>query len=154
VHLRTAQASDAEELARLINQAFLAERPIFDGERISTEGVCQYLRKGTFLLACDADQLVGSVFAELRGATGYIGLLSVAPSRQGTGLGRRLTQAAEERFRDAGCREAELRVLSARKPLFAFYEHLGYSASRIEPLPSGATPKVPCHFVYMSKKLS
>ncbi len=151
--IRTAQEADADALARLINAAFAVERTIFDGDRTSADGVRAYMSKVTFFVASEGDEFVGCVFGELRGTTGYIGLLSVEPSRQGTGLGRELMHAAEQFFRNAGCHEAELRIVSARTPLPSFYKHLGYSESRTEPIASGAAPKVPCHFQYMTKKL-
>jgi N-acetylglutamate synthase-like GNAT family acetyltransferase len=112
-----------------------------------------YLQKGEFLIAEDATVLVGCVYAEVRGDTGYIGLLSVEPERQRTGLGRKLMEPVENFFRQMGCTKVELRVVSARTALPGFYQHLGYSKSRIEPLPPNVRAKVPCHFQYMMKTL-
>lgn len=154
VKFRNSEEKDADALAQLINRAFEVERPIFDGERIDREGVQGYLQKGQFLIAEDATGMVGCVYAQVRGDTGYIGLLSVEPARQGTGLGRKLMEAAENFFKQIGCTQVELRVVSARAPLPAFYRHLGYSESRIEPLPANVPTKVPCHFQYMVKTLA
>jgi GNAT superfamily N-acetyltransferase len=154
LRIRLAHASDAGALALLINTAFVVERPIFDGDRTSPEGVRAFLERGQFLIAEDAGGLAGCVYAEIRGDRGYIGLLAVHPSRQGTGLGRRLMAAAEEFFRDANCIATDLRVVSARTPLPAFYRHLGYTETRTGDIPAEARPKVPCHFIYMSKKLA
>jgi GNAT superfamily N-acetyltransferase len=148
---RSSEEKDADALAQLINRAFEVERPIFDGDRIDRDGVTGYLQKGQFLIAEDATGMVGCVYAQVRGDTGYIGLLSVEPARQGTGLGRKLMEAAENFFRQMGCTQVELRVVSARAPLPGFYRHLGYSESRIEPLPANVPAKVPCHFQYMVK---
>lgn len=150
---RTVGTEDAAALAQLINRAFEVERPFFDGDRIDQDGVLAYLQRGKFLIAEDATGLAGCVYAEVRGETGYIGLLSVEPARQGMGLGRRLMQAAEDFFQKVGCNTAELRMVSARAPLPGFYRYLGYSESRIEALPADAQPKVSCYFQYMTKKL-
>jgi GNAT superfamily N-acetyltransferase len=154
LRFRQARDVDAEALAALINEAFAVERPVFDGDRTSPEGVRAYMSKGTFLVVHDGDEPAGCVYGELRGTTGYVGLLSVRPSRQSTGLGRKLMEAVEEFFRKAGCTQAELRVVSARTPLPAFYKHLGYMESRTESLPDTVTPKIPCHFIYMAKNLT
>jgi GNAT superfamily N-acetyltransferase len=153
VRLRFAGVADCEALARLINTAFVVERPIFDGDRISADGVRAFLAKGRFLVADDSAGLAGCVYAEVQGDRGYIGLLSVEPSRQGSGLGRTLMEAAEEFFREAECTAAGLRVVSARTPLPAFYRHLGYVETHRDEVPADARPKIPCQFIYMSKTL-
>jgi GNAT superfamily N-acetyltransferase len=154
LRVRLASADDAEALARVINAAFIVERPIFDGDRTNPDGVRAYMQTGKFLLAEDGSGLAGCVYVELRGDRGYIGLLSVDPPRQGTGLGRKLMEAAEQFFREAGCVAVDLRVVSARAPLPAFYRHLGYAESRIEPIAIGEQPKIPCHFIHMTKTLA
>jgi GNAT superfamily N-acetyltransferase len=153
ISIRQAQGADADALARLINAAFRVEQPFIEGDRINPGGVRTYMQKGKFLLAEDAAGLAGCVYVELRGDRGYLGLLGVDPSRQGTGLGRRLMDAAENYFREKGCVAVDLRIVSARTPLPAFYRHLGYVQTGTAPLPSDAPVKVPCHFILMSKTL-
>jgi GNAT superfamily N-acetyltransferase len=142
-----------ESLARLINAAFRVEQPFIEGDRINPDGVRAYMEKGKFLLAEDSAGLAGCVYVELRGDRGYLGLLGVDPPRQGTGLGRKLMDAAENYFREASCRAIDLRIVSARTPLPAFYRHLGYIETGTAPFPPGAPAKVPCHFILMSKSL-
>ncbi len=154
IRVRVGHASDAGALAGLINAAFVVERPIFGGDRTSAESVRTLLERGTFLAAEDSIGLAGCVYVELRGDRGYIGLLSVEPARQGSGLGRKLMRAAEEFCRQANCVAVDLRVVSARAPLPAFYRHLGYAETHTSELPAGVQPKVPCHFIYMSKRLA
>lgn len=151
--IRTALAEDVEPLARLINAAFVAEQPFIEGERVDPTGVRGYMEKGKFLLAEDAAGLAGCVYVELRGERGYLGLLAVSPVRQGTGLGRKLMEAAEQHFRAAGCRGIDLRIISPRKPLPAFYEHMGYTQTGTAPLAPDVPVKVPCHYILMSKTL-
>jgi GNAT superfamily N-acetyltransferase len=140
-------------LARLINAAFRVEQPFIEGDRINPDGVGAYMERGKFLLAEDSAGLAGCVYVELRGDRGYVGLLGVDPPRQGTGLGRKLMDAAENYFREAGCRAVDLRIVSARTPLPAFYRHLGYVETGAAPFPADAPAKVPCHFILMSKSL-
>src|SRR5260370_38546405 len=94
-----AASGDVEPLARLINAAFVVEKPFIEGERIDPEGARTYMGKGKFLVAEDSTGLAGCVYVELRGERGYLGLLGVEPTRQGRGLGRKLMDAGENYFR-------------------------------------------------------
>jgi len=151
--IRTAAQSDIDTLARLINAAFRVEQPFIEGDRINPDGVRAYMEKGKFLLAEDATGLAGCVYVELRGDRGYLGLLGVDPSHQGTGLGRKLMDAAENFFRQAGCVAVDLRVVSARTPLPSFYRHLGYLETGTAPFAPDVPAKIPCHYILMSKPL-
>src|SRR5258707_10121067 len=111
------------------------------------------MEKGKFLLAEDAAGLAGCVYVELRGDHGYLGLLGVDPSRQGIGLGRKLMDAAENFFRQAGCVAVDLRVVSARTPLPSFYRHLGYLETGTAPFAPEVPAKVSCHYILMSKTI-
>lgn len=59
MRFRASLQSDSEAVARLINAAFVVERPIFDGDRTSPDGVRVYMEKGKFLLAEDSSGLAG-----------------------------------------------------------------------------------------------
>lgn len=151
--MRTAVTQDKEALTRLINAAFVVEQFVFEGDRVDASGVETYMKSGKFLLAEHQHELSGCVYVELRGDRGYIGLLSVDPRHQGTGLGRKLMHAAEDYFRAAGCTGVDLRVISQRTPLPAFYRHLGYIETGTAPFAAAAKPKIPGHYILMSKSL-
>jgi GNAT superfamily N-acetyltransferase len=152
--IRPAVIADAESLAALINSAFRVEQPFIDGDRTSPDGVRAYMEKGKFLLAEDSAGLAGCVYIEPRGDRGYLGLLGVDPRRQRTGLGRKLMAAAEDFFRHAGCLGVDLRIVSARTPLPAFYSHLGYVETGTAPFPHDVQAKIPCHYILMSKAIA
>jgi len=65
--------------------------------------------------------LTGVVYVELRGERSYLGLLSVNPELQKTGLGRRLMAAAEEFAREMGSHHMDLTVVNLRTELPPFY---------------------------------
>ena len=149
----TADLGDVEALVRLINAAFRVELPFIEGDRIDAAGLRSYMAKGKFLVAEDSAGLAGCVYVELRGDRGYLGLLGVDPSRQGTGLGRKLMDDAENFFRQASCVAVDLRVISARTPLPAFYRHLGYLETGTAPFAPDVPVKVPYHYILMSKAI-
>ncbi len=151
--IRPALPTDVEPLARLINAAFRVEQPFIEGDRIDAAGVRSYMAKGEFLVAEDFNGLAGCVYVQIASDEGYLGLLGVDPLRQGTGLGRKMMDAAEDYFRQSGCKTVNLRVISARTPLPSFYRHLGYHETGTAPFAPGVPVKVPCHYILMSKSL-
>jgi len=151
---RTAQREDAENIARLVNTAFRAERFFIDADRTNSEKVGALLQKGKFLLAEEAGALAGCVYVEVRGERGYFGLLAVDPALQRSGLGSRLVAAAEEYCREAGCQFMDLTIVNLRTELPGFYHHLGYVESGTLPFPSEQEANQPCHLVRMSKPLA
>ena len=153
VHLRLAEAADSEALVRLINEAFAVEKIVIESQRIDAEKARALFETGNFLLLFEAQQLVGCVYVEVKGKRGYLGLLGVRPDRQKSGFGRRLTTAAEDYFRKAGCEAVDLRIVSVRAELPPFYERLGYAATAIAPVPDSVPLKIPSHFIVMSKSL-
>ena len=152
--MRNAESADAESIARLVNAAFRPERFFVDADRTSPDKVRALLEKGKFLLAEDAGVLVACVYVELRGERGYFGLLAVDPSRQRTGMGSRLIDAAEDYCRSAGCRFMDLTTVNLRKELPGYYRRRGYVENGTLPFPADQhPPKMPCHLVKMSKSL-
>lgn len=150
VEIRRALPEDAETLAGIINLAFQVEKFFISGDRIDLAGVRASFAKGEFYIAGSE----GCVYLEPRGDRCYLGLLSVDPALQGTGMGRRLMQAAEERARELGCRAIDLRVVNLRAELPAFYRHLGYSENGASEFPPEVPVLQPCHFVHMEKVLA
>jgi predicted N-acetyltransferase YhbS len=152
--LRTATAADAVAVAALINAAFKVERFFIEGDRTSEDEVQACMAKGTFLLAEQQGAPVGCVYVEQRGDRGYFGLLAVHPAQHGKGLGRSLIEAAEERFRRAGCRAVDIQVVDLRIELAPFYRRLGYVETGTAPFPAEGRATRPCHFIRMSKPLT
>ncbi len=151
---RIAAATDFEAVARLINIAFaLAERFFIDGDRITVDGVRGLAAKGQFILAEDDAGLAGCVYVEPRGERAYLGLLSVDPSRQRSGIGSRLVDAAEDHCRQAGCHFVDLKIVNLRVELPPYYLRRGYLQTGTSPFTPGVTTKLPCCFLEMTKTL-
>jgi len=153
VRFRLAEPADLEAVTALINLAFKVERFFVEGDRINIGAVRELSGKGRFILIYDNQSLAGCVYVEIKGERGYIGLLSVNPERQRSGIGSRLMQAAEEHCRESGCRFADLRIVNIRQELPGFYRRLGYRETGTAPLTPGIVTKIACHFVEMTKAL-
>jgi N-acetylglutamate synthase-like GNAT family acetyltransferase len=152
--LRVADAQDAEAIVSVINVAFRkAEGFLLDRDRIDLPAVRELLQKGKFLVAEDK-LLCGCVYLEQRGDRSYLGLLSVDPQLQKSGLGSQLMTAAEAYGVNAGSRFMDLQIVSVRKELPDFYHRRGYVETGNAPFPTGLNPKLPCHFILMSKPLT
>lgn len=154
VPIRIASSADAANITGVINAAFrIAEGFFVDGPRISQAEVEQLLAKGEFLLAEADDKLNGCVYVELRGERSYLGLLSVDPSLQKSGLGSLLMLAAENHCRERGSRFMDIYIVNLREELPAFYRSRGYVENGTTPFPEDVPTKVPCHFINMTKPL-
>jgi ribosomal protein S18 acetylase RimI-like enzyme len=153
ISIRDAGKHDLEAIVRLINTAFLVEQFFIERDRTNPEVVRDLMQKGKFLLAEDGPDLAGCVYVELRGDRGYLGMLSVAPSRQHMGLGRRLLAAAEDYFVGAGCSFSDLLIVNVRTELLTMYGALGYVETRTAPYDDEHPTKMPVHFIAMSKRL-
>jgi N-acetylglutamate synthase-like GNAT family acetyltransferase len=155
MEFRFADESDTGRLLTLINQAFAVEAFFHIGTRLDTARIKPYFQKGRFLVAEFDGALVGCVYVELHAEESYLGLLSVDPKVQKTGLGQRLVAAAEEFAREMGARRMDLTVVNLRTELPPYYAKLGYTTVGEEPIPEQMQARVnqPCHFIRMSKPL-
>jgi ribosomal protein S18 acetylase RimI-like enzyme len=151
--VREAGSADIDAITRVTNAAFAVERFFAPVDRTSAERVASLMRKGAFLLAEDSDQLLGSVYVELRGDRVYIGLLAVSPAQQRRGLGRTLMDAAEDYGRSRGCANAEITVVNLREELPAFYRSRGYVEAGTLPFDRNEPATRPCYFIVMIKRL-
>ncbi len=153
--IRFAEESDLPALTALINKAFKVEAFFIVRDRLMPEETRQYFQKGRFLIAEENNTLAGAVYVELRGDRSYLGLLSVDPDRQKSGLGRRLTAAAEEFAREMGAHHMDITVVNLRTELPPFYRKLGYTDNGTEPVRPEMIPRLlqPAHFIKMTKPL-
>jgi predicted N-acetyltransferase YhbS len=155
IHVRVAEPADAAKITVLINSAFRpAEMFFVEGERIRPKEVLDSFDTGKFLLAEDENGVVGCVYVEPRGERSYLGLLSVDPSRQQSGLGSLLMAAGEDYCRGLGSVWMDIKIVNLRKELPDFYRKRGYAESGTSSFPVGVVTKEPCFFIDMSKSLA
>ncbi|MEO8539805.1 MAG: GNAT family N-acetyltransferase [bacterium] len=152
-----AEACDAVAITGVVNSAYRVEDFFKVGDRTNVREIADFLLTETFLIARDEDEvIVGAVRVAIDAERGHFGMLSVAPEAQGTGLGRRLVEAAEEFARGRACTLMDLEVASPRAELPPFYEKFGYTVTGTAEWPEEARSelKSPAHFIVMSKFLT
>ena len=151
ITIRDGKAADIPDLHRLIESAYrgessragwTTEADLLGGQRTDPDDLADILAdpKQALLTAWQGDELIGCVLIADRGAgTGYFGMLSIRPTLQGGGLGRRLVAAAQAAMADRfGARRVRISVLPQRETLIAWYERLGYrSTGETLPFPYG-----------------
>ena len=153
--VRSATLDDAEAITALINSSFRKAEEFFISEdRIDCAGVQNFFAIGAFLLSEREGSIVGCVYVEPRpNARAYLGLLAIDLTRQQSGLGSLLMDAAEDYCRGLGCLFVDLNVVNLRQELPGFYQKRGYVETGTSPFPDNVKTKLPCHFIEMSKPL-
>lgn len=151
--IRDAVASDIPALHALVESAYrgeasragwTTEADLLDGQRTDPEDLASILAdpEQALLTAWNDGALVGCILIARRGeGVGYFGMLSVSPTLQNAGLGRRLVSVAEQTMADRfGARRVRISVIPQRDTLIAWYERLGYVATgETLPFPYGDT---------------
>ena len=87
-----------------------------------------------FLVAVEAEEVVGSVMAGYDGHRGWLYYLAAAASHRGRGVGRALVAEAERLLEATGCPKVQLMVRPDNTGARGFYDALGY-----EPFQTWAT---------------
>jgi len=148
--VRRAVEADAEALVALVNSAYrgesskagwTTEADILGGQRVDLPGMIDTLTapRKFVLVHEDAGALVACVLLERSGDDPYLGMLTVKPTAQGGGLGRRLMEAAERWVVDHwNARSIHMTVITQRTELIAWYERHGYARTGVrKPFPYG-----------------
>lgn len=76
-----------------------------------------------------AGAIVGSVMVGHDGHRGWLYYVGTTPGARGTGIGRRMVQAAEAWLRRRGIPKAQLMVRETNTAVVAFYERLGFEVT-------------------------
>ena len=170
LYVKRATAADVPALVALVNSAYRGEQSrqgwtteahLLGGQRTDAAALLDLLTpdEATLLLCSTADgQLCGSVYLHLQGDTLYLGMLSVAPTRQAQGIGKRLLAAAEAHAYRNACSRLRITVISVRTELLAWYERHGYQPTgETEPFPTDTRfgiPRQPLELLVMEKELA
>lgn len=107
------------------------EADLLDGQRTDAAALGGMLGgAGELVLVVEQDgQIIGCVhIADQGDGTAYLGMLSVDPSRQAGGVGRRLLAEGERAAaRLFAANSIEMTVIRQRPELIAYYERRGYA---------------------------
>lgn len=169
--IRLAEPADIPAIHALVERAFRGdsaragwthEADLLDGQRTDRAAIGDILNDSAqaILLMIDQGELEACVQVAVRDGNAYLGMLSVAPDRQGRGIGGRLLDAAEDRARRYGATVMEMTVIEQRQELVDYYIRRGYEPTgETRPFPSDnprfGVPKVGnLRFVVLQKRLA
>ncbi|MBK6383795.1 MAG: GNAT family N-acetyltransferase [Chitinophagaceae bacterium] len=161
---------DVDDLVQLINSAYrgeaskkgwTTEADLLQGElRTDAPMLADIIAKPQAVIlkyTNDEGTITGSVFLEKQERGLYLGMLSVSPLQQATGVGKQLMKAAEQYAKEKWCSFIFMNVISIRHELIKWYERLGYQeTSETKPVvvdPRFGVPTQPLEFVIMEKKM-
>lgn len=150
---RLATTADVPIIVELVNEAFVVERFFKHADRTNADEISRLLSEGGFFIGEQQGSAVATVYFSIDGDGIYIGMLSVRPGIQRSGIGRSMMEAAEDHARKLGCTHADLRVVNLRTELPPYYRKLGYKETGTAPWIEGVYSSEPCHFILMSKPL-
>ena len=165
-----ATIADAAELSALINSAYrgetskkgwTTEADLLEGTRTSEEELISIIASSNhYLLKFIRDEkIIGSVLLIAKKEVLYLGMLTVSPELQNSGIGKQLLQAAEQLAQQLELSRIQMTVIGIRKELLAWYIRNGYEDTGMrEPFPFGEGDKAltsePFDFIVLEKKLS
>lgn len=168
--VRAATIADVKALNTLVNSAYrgevskkgwTTEADLLDGTRIDEIALQDLiLKKGTTVLCYETESHIQAC-VELREESDklYLGMLSVNPEMQGSGLGRILLKEAEVFAKGKRLAYIYMTVISVRTELIAWYERHGYQLTGerkpfVVPDTRWGIPKQPLEFVVLNKKIN
>ncbi|RYE02705.1 MAG: GNAT family N-acetyltransferase [Sphingomonadales bacterium] len=139
MNIRVATRDDLPRIHPVIERAYRGEparlgwsneADLVDGARTDIETLTAIVEDpaSRLLLAEDGGEVLGCVhIADLGGGAAYLGLLSVEPTLQTGGIGKRLLEAADRVARDVfEAKRIEMTVIDSREELIAYYRRRGF----------------------------
>lgn len=167
--IQQAIPDDIPALNQLVNSAYrgdgsragwTTEADLLDGIR-TTETALQAIFSNaqvSILKAVDASgNIVGCVQLELQPDALYLGMLTVAPHLQNSGIGKKLLYAGEEWARKNHRNVVRMSVITVRESLIAWYQRHGYQPTGTTiPFPDDpkfGLPKQPLAFMVLEKQV-
>ena len=148
--IRAATAAEAPALVALVNSAYrgdsskagwTTEADLLGGQRVDVERLARTIATSdnVVLLHEQGHVPVGCVHLERTGDDCYLGMLTIQPGLQGSGLGRQLLEAAERwAIEHWSSRSIHMTVIVQRVELIAWYERRGYRLTgERKPFPYG-----------------
>ena len=164
-----ATLQDIPSLNILINSAYRGETSkkgwtteahLLEGKRTTEEELKPIILdpKNTFLKFTENDQIIGSVLLVEKEHQLYVGMLTVSPQLQNSGIGKKMLAEAENHAKSLALFTLSMTVVSVRAELIAWYKRHGYvDTGKREPFPSSDIhiniSDKPLEFIYLEKKI-
>lgn len=167
--ITTATIEDVTALEKLINAAYRGETSklgwtteanLLQDKRITVNELCEIInnKDNTILKFTDNNAIIGCVLLANKGSKLYLGMLTVSPELQNSGIGKKFLQKAAEHALELGLPKIVMTVISIRHELIAWYSRHGFTDTGIrEPFPLNGSDAVisqePLEFIVMKKKV-
>ncbi|MDA6069835.1 GNAT family N-acetyltransferase [Flavobacterium sp. AC] len=164
-----ATLQDIPSLNLLINSAYRGETSkkgwtteahLLEGKRTTEEELTEIIQdpKNTFLKFTENDKIIGSVLLVEKEHQLYVGMLTVSPELQNSGIGKKMLAEAEVHAKSLGLSTLSMTVVSVRAELIAWYKRHGYvDTDKREAFPSSDIhiniSDKPLEFIFLEKRL-
>ncbi|MFB3387248.1 GNAT family N-acetyltransferase [Flavobacterium sp. LAR06] len=164
-----ATLQDIPALNTLINSAYRGETSkkgwtteanLLEGKRTNEEELTETILnpKNTILKYTENDKIIGSVLLVEKEHQLYLGMLTVSPELQNSGIGKKMLAEAENHAKALGLSSIIMTVISVREELIAWYKRHGYvDTGEREAFPESGIhvtiSDVPLEFIYLEKRL-
>jgi ribosomal protein S18 acetylase RimI-like enzyme len=164
-----ATLEDVTALEKLINSAYRGETSkqgwtteanLLEGKRITEDELIEIIenKDNTMLKFTESNVIIGCVLLVNKGRKLYLGMLTVSPELQNSGVGKKLLQEAEAHALALNLPKIVMTVISIREELIAWYKRHGYQDTGVrEPFPLNDTDAIiashPLEFIVMEKIL-
>ncbi len=149
-----ALTEDISSLNKLINSAYRGESSkqgwtteanLLEGSRTTEKELLEIIqdKKNTILKFSESNEIIGCVLLVVKEDELYLGMLTVSPELQNSGIGKKLMHQAEIYASTLGLSKIVMTVISAREELISWYKRNGY-------IDTGARQPFPASDVYVS----
>ncbi len=161
---------DLTALEKLINSAYRGETSkqgwtteanLLQGKRITKNELQEIInnKENTVLKYTNKNIIIGCVLLSNKGNKLYLGMLTVSPELQNSGVGKKLLLEAETYALTLSLPKIIMTVISIREELIAWYNRHGFVDTGIrEPFPLNGTDAIlslqPLEFIFLEKKVS
>ncbi len=172
LNFRVATLDDSLKINELVNSAYrgdsskmgwTTEADLLGGQRSDLAEIEEIIldKNQAIILCIQEQQIIGTVVVQQKSACAYIGMLTVKPDLQKSGVGKLLLAAAEDHITNVWHQdEIEMTVIKQRTELINWYGRRGYFPSgESRPFPYGdlsfGIPKVnDLEFIVLKKTKS
>lgn len=164
-----ATIADIPALNILINSAYRGETSkkgwtteahLLEGKRTTEKELTEMFQdsKNTFLKFTENNQIIGSVLLVKKEQQLYLGMLTVSPELQNSGIGKKMLLEAENHAKTLGLSSIIMTVISVREELLNWYKRHGYAdTGKREAFPESeihaTISEDPLEFIFLEKKV-